>query len=162
MWTMMRLLSIGGIILAFAALVPLWFAIETHEDLQRDEAETDFLIVQGRPGSSSRTSAVIREQKMAILTKDADQKRTQRNVNLGVAVCALVVGIGLAFVAALKAPKKSKGKPSEPNTAPANIGLVEGNDLPPAGWKFVGPSAFSGVNVAARKSQSGRLPPPVC
>jgi hypothetical protein len=102
---MMKLLPFVGILLALGALVPMGFAIGTHDDISKAEGELAFF---GRQGPDSHTSLAIREKRIAELSQQAEELKSQRNLELGAGAGLLVVGLGMAFIAALTAPQKKK------------------------------------------------------
>jgi hypothetical protein len=102
---MMKLLPFVGTLLALGALVPLWFAFGAQSDLTKAEGELAFL---GKQGPDSHTTPATREKRVAELLTQSEEKKSQRNLNLGAGSGLLVVGLGMAFIAALKSPRRKK------------------------------------------------------
>jgi hypothetical protein len=105
-------LRVIGVLFVVGALLAAWFGFEAHEDMQKWNSES----IKQQSENNSPRRRPDGEQKLAEDLEQIEKKKVERNIWLGAATGALVVGLGMVL---LPSSRKRKAPRAEPVSAPA-------------------------------------------
>ena len=105
------LLPIVGLLIVVGAVAAAWKGFEKVDDVRRLEQSIYVQRSQnarGGPGTSTEAG----EEKIAEFEREAEAKKTERNIWFGVGAAAMVVGLGIALVPSSRKRRVSVAEPS--------------------------------------------------